>query len=117
MDIETLRNYCLAKKAVTECLPFDDTTLVFKVLDRMFLCIDLEHPDCASMKCAPDYALELRETFAGIEGAFHFNKKYWNQVYFQSDVPDKLYLSLVDHSYNEVLKKFTRKQRELYDKA
>ena len=112
-----MRNYCLTKKAVVECFPFDDTTLVFKVLDRMFLCVDLEHPDCASMKCAPDYAVELRDTYEGIEGAFHFNKKYWNQVYFQSDVPDKLYFSLIDHSYEEVVKKFTRKQRELYAEA
>ena len=34
MDIETAREYCLAKKAVTECLPFDEYSLVMKVMDR-----------------------------------------------------------------------------------
>ena len=42
MDIETAREYCLAKKAVTECLPFDEYSLVMKVMDKMFVLIDLE---------------------------------------------------------------------------
>lgn len=115
MDIETLREYCLNKKAVTECFPFDETSLVFKVVDRMFALIDLNSPDCVSMKCNPEYAIDLRERYAGIEGAYHFNKKYWNQVYFNADVPDSLIYSLIDHSYDEVIKKFTRKQKELYN--
>ena len=36
MDIESIRNYCISKKAVTECMPFDDKTLVFKVADKIF---------------------------------------------------------------------------------
>lgn len=108
MDIEALRQYCLSKKAVTECFPFDETTLVFKVVDRMFLLVDLEHPDCVSMKCNPDYAIELREHYNGIEGAYHFNKKYWNQVALNSDVPDSLIRELINHSYEEVVGKFTK---------
>lgn len=115
MDIETLRDYCLKKKAVTECFPFDETSLVFKVVDRMFLLIDLDDPSWACMKCDPDYAIELRDRYEGIEGAFHFNKKYWNQVAMEADVPDGLLLELIDHSYAEVMKKFTRKQKTLYN--
>ena len=59
MDIETLRQYCLSKPAVTECFPFDETSLVFKVVDRMFLLVDLEHPDHASMKCNPVFVFVL----------------------------------------------------------
>ena len=117
MDIETLRQYCLSKPAVTECFPFDESTLVFKVVDRMFLLVDLEHPDHACMKCAPDYAIELRERYQGIEGAYHFNKKYWNQVALQSDVPDQLFCKLIDHSYDEVVRKFTKKQRDVLEKT
>lgn len=114
MDIETIREYCLKKKAVTECFPFDETTLVFKVVDRMFAVIDLNNPDKVSLKCHPDYAVELRDSYHGIEGAWHFNKKYWNQVSLTNDVPDSLILKLIDHSYEEVIKKFTRKQKEAY---
>ena len=114
MDIETLREYCLAKKATHEGFPFDQTTLVFKVVDRMFAVIDLEQPDHMTLKCDPDYALELRDRYHSVEGAFHFNKKYWNQVALDGDVPDELLRRLIDHSYEEVLKKFTRKQKEAY---
>ena len=46
---------------------------------------------------------------------YHFNKKYWNSVRFESDVDDKLMKELIDHSYDEVIKKFTKKLRAEYD--
>ena len=36
MNIEEFRDYCLSKKHVTECFPFDEKTLVFKVANKMF---------------------------------------------------------------------------------
>lgn len=117
MDIETIREYCLGKDAAYECFPFDEDNLVFKVVDRMFLLINLNTPDRVSMKCDPDRAMELRDRYTGIVGAYHFNKKYWNQVFLMSDVPDRLILELVDHSYEEVVKKFTRRQREALAEA
>lgn len=115
MDIESIREYCIRKKAVTECFPFDEYNLVFKVVDRMFALINLENPDRIFLKCEPEYAIELRDRYNGIEGAFHFNKKHWNQVYLESDVSDSLIKGLIDHSYNEVIKKFTRRQKEQYN--
>lgn len=115
MDIETAREYCLSKKAVTECLPFDDTSLVMKVMDKMFALIDLESANKISMKCDPVYAIELRERYSAIEGAYHFNKKFWNQIDLDGDVDDRLIKELIDHSIEEVLKKFTKKKRAEYD--
>ena len=34
MNVETIREYCLSKKGVTESFPFDDVSLVMKVLDK-----------------------------------------------------------------------------------
>lgn len=115
MDIETIREYCLSKKGVTESLPFDDTSLVMKVMNKMFALIDLEEANSITLKCDPERAVELREHYSGINGAYHFNKKYWNGVQFDTDVDDKLIKELVDHSYEEVIKKFTRKLRAEYD--
>lgn len=36
MNIEEAREYCLSLKNVTECFPFDDVSLVFKVEGRCF---------------------------------------------------------------------------------
>ncbi len=115
MDIETIRNYCIKKKGITEEFPFDEVTLVFKVMGKMFVCISLDNPEWIILKCNPDYAIELREEYSDIEGAFHFNKKYWNQIRLMGEVSDTLILSLIDHSYDEVLMKFTRKMRQEYD--
>ena len=115
MDIETTRNYCLSKKAVTECLPFDEYSLVMKVMGKMFALIDLEKANSISLKCNAGYAIELRERYTAIEGAYHFNKKYWNQVSLTGDASDSLIKQLIDHSYEEVLKKFTKKLRTEYD--
>ena len=115
MDIETTRNYCLSKKAVTECLPFDEYSLVMKVMGKMFALIDLEKANSISLKCDAGYAIELRERYTAIESAYHFNKKYWNRINFGMDADDKLIKELVDHSYEEVIKKFTKKLRAEYD--
>ena len=106
MNVETVREYCLNKKGVTESFPFDDVSLVL---------IELEEANHIALKCDPEKAIELREHYSGIEGAYHFNKKYWNSVRFESDVDDKLMKELIDHSYDEVIKKFTKKLRAEYD--
>jgi predicted DNA-binding protein (MmcQ/YjbR family) len=84
-------------------------------MDKIFALIDLESADKIALKCDPEYALELRDRYNGVESAYHFNKKYWNQVFFERDVDDKLLKHLIDHSYEEVLKKFTKKMRTEYD--
>lgn len=115
MNVEKAREYCLSKKGVTECFPFDDVSLVMKVMDKMFALIDLEGTDSISLKCDPEYAIELRERYSAVNGAYHFNKKYWNSVCFDQDADDRLIEHLIDHSYEEVLKKFTKKLRAQYD--
>ena len=112
MNIEFLRHHALSLPGVVECFPFDESTLVFKVAGKMFLCVDLEHTDYACMKCDPDYALELRDRYAGIDGAYHFNKKHWNQVAFHADVSDALFIELVNRAYHLVVSKLPRRLRE-----
>ena len=41
LNIESIRNYCLAKPGVEEGFPFDEETLVFKVYDKIFLLMGL----------------------------------------------------------------------------
>lgn len=115
MNIESAREYCLSKKAVTEYSPFGDDSVVLRVMDKMFALIPLDVSTRISLKCDPDYAIELREQYNAVEPAYHFNKKYWNQVWFDRDASDKLIRELIDHSYEEVIRKFSRKQKEEYD--
>ena len=114
MNIEEFRSYCLAKKGVTESFPFDEHTLVFKVMGKMFALSGLERiPAEVNLKCDPERSAQLREEYDGsIRGAFHMNKLLWNSVEIQGNVPTKLILELVDHSYDLVVAKLTRKLKE-----
>ena len=42
MNIEELRSYCLSLKGTSEGFPFDQKTLVFKVMGKMFALIDVD---------------------------------------------------------------------------
>lgn len=108
MNIETVRDYCLSLPLVTEDFPFDDQTLAFRIMDRIFACMDMERPEWVTMKCNPDRALELREEYVEIEGAWHWNKKYWNQVNLYGHLDDELIRSLIRHSYREVVRKLKK---------
>lgn len=117
MDIERLRDFCLSLPLVTECFPFDEDTLVFKVEGRMFLFTGLEHPELLfNVKCDPEYALELRDRYAEVTPGFHCNKKYWNTVHVTPTLQDDVVRGWVLHSYTEVVKKLNRAQREKIDK-
>ncbi len=113
MNIEEFREYCIAKKGVTEEFPFDEQTLVFKVLGKMFALSGLERqPPQINLKCDPERAIELREEYDGlIYGGYHMNKKLWNTLEI-SNLPHQLLFELIDHSYDLVVAKMPNKLRQ-----
>ena len=112
MDIEFYRDYCLAKAHTEEDTPFDQDTLVFKVAGKLFALCSMRSFDRINLKCDPEKALELRCNYMAVEGGFHMNKKHWNTVYFDRDMSDEEILKWIDHSYLEVVKGLSKKQRE-----
>ncbi len=111
MNIEAFREYCLAKPGVSEGFPFDEKTLVFKVMGKMFALTNVDLFQSVNLKCDPEYATELRETFQGVKPGYHMSKKHWNTISIESDVPDKLILELIDQSYELVVKSLTKRLR------
>ncbi len=115
MDIEYFRNYCLSKKAVEECLPFDEVTLVFKVMGKIFAILPLNDEVAkVNLKADPERSMELREQHFQIIPGFHMNKKHWNTVSIDDGLDDKLILELVDHSYELIVNKLPKKLQEEY---
>lgn len=115
MNIEELREYCLSKKGVTEHFPFDEVTLVFKVLGKMFVLTGLERtPPQVNVKCDPEKAIELREEYDGlIYGGYHMNKRLWNTIEY-STLPADFIKAQIDHSYDLVVAKLPKRlQTEL----
>jgi len=113
MNIEEIRDYCLAKAGVTEGFPFDEHTLVFKVMGKMYALTGLEGvPPFVNLKCDPERAIELRGEYEDIKPGWHMNKAQWNSVYFQGSLPGGLIKDLIDHSYELVVDGLTKKLKE-----
>jgi predicted DNA-binding protein (MmcQ/YjbR family) len=113
MNVEEFRNYCIHRPGVTEEFPFDEVTLVFKVMGKMFALISLDNVEATTnLKCDPDRAIELREEYGDITPGYHMNKKHWNTVYLERELNDTLIKEMVDHSYDLVVKGLTKKLKE-----
>lgn len=114
MDLESFRNYCLAKKGVDEALPFDEVTLCLRVGKKIFAITGLDAETfTVNLKCDPERAIELREQHPdeALPG-YHMNKQHWNTVHFKGDLDDRLLRELIDHSYDLIFQSLPKKTRE-----
>ena len=104
MDIIDLREYLLSLPLVEECQPFGDDAVVYKVGGRMFACYVLEHTTRIAVKCNPDRAIVLRDEYlSAITPAWHFNKRHWNDIYFER-LPRQIVEREIRHSYLTVIR-------------
>ena len=102
--MEPLRDYLLAKPGCEEVYPFGPQVMVFKVRGKIYGFLAWEDvPVVLSLKCDPDRSQELREAHAGINGAYHLNKKHWHSVAMGGSVDMDLALELIDHSYDLIV--------------
>jgi predicted DNA-binding protein (MmcQ/YjbR family) len=113
VDVESFREYCLAKPGATEGTPFGETVIVFKVGGKMFALAALDEvPTTVNLNCDPDLALELRDRYEEVRPGYHMNKKHWNTVELGSGVPDAEIKRMIDHSYELVVRSLAKKERE-----
>lgn len=114
MNIESFHAYCLAKKGVEETFPFNETTLVFKVMGKMFALTGLDNESFeVNLKCDPDWGVELREAHPEIRPGYHMSKIHWNTVSFEGNLEEAFLKKLIDHSYDLVVKGLRKKDREM----
>ena len=112
MTLDHFREHCLSLKGITEQLPFDENTLVFKIMGKMFALCNMMTFEYCNLKCDPKKAIMLREEFTEVTPAWHMNKKHWNSVSFMGDLSDQQIEQWVKDSYNLVVKNMPKKLRE-----
>ena len=113
LSLETFRKYCLNKKGVTECFPFDNETLVFKVQSKMFALTNINKPMLEiNLKCEPFMSEDLRRDFDAIKPGFHMNKKHWNSIILDGSISDEKILFLVDLSFELVYNGLKKSEKE-----
>jgi predicted DNA-binding protein (MmcQ/YjbR family) len=111
LNLETFRAYCLAKQGVTEELPFDEDTLVFKVMGKIFAITDIAAFTSINLKTDPEKGAELREKYESVTPGYHMNKKHWNTVLMDGTVPARELKTWIDDSYDLVVAGLTKKQK------
>ena len=104
MDYNSLEKYLLSKKGSVKEFPFDKTTAVFKVMNKMFALISTEvDPLRMNLKCEPSDVEILRSMFKSVIPGFHMNKKHWNSVIMDGTVPKDDLTRMIDDSYKLVV--------------
>jgi predicted DNA-binding protein (MmcQ/YjbR family) len=111
LNIESFREYCLKKKGVSEEFPFDENTLVFKVMGKMFALTNIELFDGVNLKVEPEEGVTLRDRYSYVQPAYHMNKKHWITVQLKDGVPERLLKKWIDNSYELVVAGLTRSQK------
>ncbi len=115
MNVLEIREFCLSLPFVVEDLPFDDVTLVFKVMDKMFLLVDLVSvPLKISLKATQEETIRLKEEYYFIQPGYHLNKKYWLTVELVDGIKNEFVYELIRKSYIEVVQKLPKyKQKKI----
>jgi predicted DNA-binding protein (MmcQ/YjbR family) len=113
MDAAGLRGWCLEQTGAVEDFPFGPEHSVFKVEGKIFALSALERtPLEVSLKCEPDLAVALRDSYAAIRPGYHLNKRHWNTVTLDGSLPDQLVRDLIEDSYDLVVSALSKRQRE-----
>ncbi len=104
---------CSAKPGSVEDYPFGDEVAVLKVAGKIFALVTLgPAPGSVSLKCDPDLAAGLRSRYAAITAGYHLNKRHWNTVTLDGSVPEDELLDLIGHSYELVVARLPRAERD-----
>jgi predicted DNA-binding protein (MmcQ/YjbR family) len=113
MNIETYRNFCIAKKQVTESFPFPNlpNVLVFKVAGKMFTATDVTSFESISVKCSPEQVDELRAKYTAVIKPSYFSERHWNWILMDNSIPDKLIVEWIGNSYDLAVANLTKKLR------
>ncbi len=112
MELDALYTHLLSKKGATETFPFGPQALVMKVMGKMFaLLAPDEIPPRLSLKCDPERSLLLRDRYAAVAPGYHMNKRHWNTITLDGEVPPEELRALADHSYALVVARLTKANR------
>lgn len=113
MTTKKLEQLLLKKRASFVDYPFGEEVAVFKVGSKMFaLFNEQEIPLRINLKCEPNNALALRDIYESVIEGYHMNKKHWNTVILDGSIPLDVLQDMIDESYDLVVKKLTKKEKE-----
>lgn len=120
MTVQELMDYCNGKPGATIDFPFGDEPICYKLNKKLFAQIYPRQENYKiTLKCDPDLALALRAQYPEVVvRGYHcppLLQPYWNTVWLHS-MEEELVLRMIDHSYEQVMKSFSKKQQAILKK-
>ena len=113
MEIEELKQILLDKQASYIHYPFGEGYMTIQIENKMFALVsEKDNPLRINLKCDPNDAIAYREIYESVTAGYHMNKKHWNTVILDNSVPKEVIKDMIDHSYELVFNKLTKKQKE-----
>jgi len=113
VDATELRAWCVRQPGAIEDFPFGPEHSVFKVAGRMFALSTLDRtPLEVSVKCEPELAMQLRDSYPAIRAGYHLNKRHWNTITLDGSLPDHLVRDMIEDSYDLVVSALPKRVRE-----
>ncbi len=116
MNIEELRDFCLAMDGVTEKTPFGkfarryDSVLVFYILGHMFCLVDMDDFTSVTVKSTPSEVEELWSNHYSVSKPVNLNEHHWIDLRLKGDISDRQIFALVCRAYDIVKTKYTKKR-------
>jgi predicted DNA-binding protein (MmcQ/YjbR family) len=115
MTFDDIRTYCLSKRGSYQDCPFGPFPICYKVGNRIFLeWYPLDEK--ITVRCEPVLADFYRQSYPGtVIAGYHCpdrQKPYKNTIYLNKEVPDEQIIDMIDHSYEEALKRLKKRERE-----
>ena len=112
MDAAALHAWCLRMPGAVEEFPFSPGTSVFKVGGKIFAIAALDRtPLEVSVKCEPDLAVALRDSYPAIRPGYHLDKRHWNTIAV-AGLPGRLVRDMVEDSYDLIVSALPRRLRD-----
>ncbi|SHO53254.1 MmcQ/YjbR family DNA-binding protein [Anaerocolumna xylanovorans] len=117
MNVEEIKQYCMGKENAYEDYPFGDIPICYRLNGGGIFAqvYPLEGDYKITLRCETEYGQFFRTAFPDIVvKGYHCPKMqqpYFNTVYLNDFEDSNLLLDMIDHSYNEVLKRLSKKKR------
>jgi len=115
-----ISDYCLCEPGAYEDFPFGEIPICYKVCGKLFLQLyPMPDNNKITISCEPMLADFYRQLYPGVVmHGYHCPgrlKPHMNTVYLNKDVNDTMIFKMIDHSYDRVVNKLTRREKaDLY---
>ena len=115
-DYDLAKVYLLGKPDAELDYPFGPDVAVPKIRGKMFATLGEEAGvGRMNLKCDPEEAIFLRDTFDSVLPGYHMNKVHWNTVVLDASIPNGEIERMIDNSYALVVKSLKKAERVMLE--